>query len=46
MIFLTPEVVSSAGQLEELTAIERGKLKLIDQRMVESEVRRWIQGAR
>jgi general secretion pathway protein D len=46
MIFITPEVVSSSAQLEELTALERGRLKLIDQRSIDSEVKRWLRDTR
>jgi len=46
MIFITPQVVFSAGQLEELTAIERGKLRLIDQSRIDSEVKSWLRDAR
>lgn len=46
MIFITPDVVSSPAQLEELTALERGRLKLIDQRSIDSEVKRWLRDTR
>jgi general secretion pathway protein D len=41
MIFLTPYVVSTQPQLEELTALERARLRLLDERDVEDEVQRW-----
>ena len=46
VIFLTPQVAATAAELEELTAIERGRLKMIDQRDISSEVKRWIRDAR
>jgi type II secretion system protein D len=46
VIFLTPQVAASAAELEELTAIERGQMKILDQREVPSEVKRWLRDAR
>lgn len=46
VIFLTPQVAASAAELEELTAVERGRLKEIDQREISSEVKRWLRDAR
>jgi general secretion pathway protein D len=42
MIFLTPHVVYSQAELEELTAIEKAKLKLIDPRVFGQEAKRWL----
>jgi len=42
MIFLTPYVAYTAGQLEELTELEKSKLKLLDDRDIASEGDSWL----
>ena len=42
MIFLTPYVVFSAEELEELTELEKSKLKLLDARDIHAESDRWL----
>lgn len=44
MIFITPHVVFNQQELEELTEIEKGKLRLIDPRDIEQKGREWIRG--
>lgn len=46
MIFLTPYVAYTASQLEELTQIEKAKLKLLDPRDLEAESDRWLERVR
>lgn len=46
MIFLTPYVAYTASQLEELTQIEKAKLKLLDPRDIEAESDRWLERVR
>lgn len=46
MIFLTPYVAFTPGQVEELTELEKSKLKLIDDRDIESEGDRWLERIR
>jgi general secretion pathway protein D len=46
MIFLTPHVVYSQTDLEELTRIETAKLRLTDTRVVNEEARRWLDDLR
>lgn len=43
MIFLTPYVAFTAAQLEEITQLERSKLKLIDARDLDAESDRWLE---
>ncbi|HEX7897668.1 MAG TPA: secretin N-terminal domain-containing protein [Planctomycetota bacterium] len=43
MIFLTPYVAFSASQLEEITQLERARLKLIDPRDMDAESDRWLE---
>lgn len=43
MIFLTPYVAFTAMQLEEITQLERARLKLVDPRDIESESDRWLE---
>jgi general secretion pathway protein D len=43
MIFLTPYVAFTARQLEEITELERSKLKLMDPRDIDSESERWLE---
>lgn len=42
MIFLTPHVIYSQTELEELTRLESAKLKLVDTRPLNQEMRRWL----
>lgn len=42
MIFITPHVVWTQGELEELTNLEAMKLKLIPQREVRQEIGKWL----
>ena len=46
MIFLTPYVAYTSAQLEEITELEKSRLKLIDPREVESESDRWLERIR
>ena len=46
MIFLTPYAAYSSADLEEITEIERAKLKLIDPRDIEAEGDRWLEKIR
>jgi general secretion pathway protein D len=41
MIFITPHVVYNQAELEELTELEKSKLKLIDPRDIELKGREW-----
>lgn len=41
MIFITPHVVYNQSELEELTELEKAKLKLIDPRDIEVKGREW-----
>lgn len=41
VLFLTPNIVYSPGELEELTELEKSKLKLIDPKLIESEAPKW-----
>jgi general secretion pathway protein D len=43
MIFLTPYVAFTASQLEEITELERARLKLIDPRDLDAESDRWLE---
>jgi general secretion pathway protein D len=42
MIFLTPHVIYSQMELEELTRLEAAKLKLVDTRPLNQEMKRWL----
>ena len=42
MIFLTPYVAFTVDELEELSELEKAKLKLIDERTIESEGDLWL----
>lgn len=44
MIFITPHVVFNQQELEELTEIEKGRLKLIDPKDIEQKGKEWIRG--
>jgi general secretion pathway protein D len=46
MIFLTPVVAYTAAQLEEMTELEKAKLKLIDDGDVEDGGNRWLERIR
>ena len=46
MIFLTPYVAYTTAQLEEITELEKSRLKLIDPREIESESDRWLERIR
>ena len=42
MIFLTPYVAFNSAQLEEITQLEKSKLKLLDPRDIDAESDRWL----
>jgi type II secretory pathway component GspD/PulD (secretin) len=42
MIFLTPYVAYNSAQLQEITELEKAKLKLIDRRDIDSEGDKWL----
>ncbi|MBI4566000.1 MAG: hypothetical protein HY716_15040 [Planctomycetes bacterium] len=46
MIFLTPYVAYTSAQLEEVTDLEKAKLKLLDERDIESQGREWLKRLR
>jgi general secretion pathway protein D len=46
MIFLTPYVAYTIAELEELSDVEKAKLKLIDQKDIESESDKWLDKVR
>jgi general secretion pathway protein D len=46
MIFLTPYVAFTAGELEEITQLEKSRLKIMDLRDIESESDRWLERIR
>jgi general secretion pathway protein D len=46
MIFLTPYVAYSAAQLEEITELEKSRLKVIDTRDIEAESDLWLKRIR
>jgi general secretion pathway protein D len=46
MIFLTPYVAYTQAQLEELTQLEKSRLKIMDLRDVEAESDRWLERVR
>lgn len=46
MIFLTPYVAYTTMELEELTELEKSKLKLMDQKDIEAESDKWLERVR
>jgi len=46
MIFLTPYVAYSVAQLEEITELEKSRLKVIDARDIEAESDQWLRRIR
>ncbi|HLF95079.1 MAG TPA: type II and III secretion system protein, partial [Planctomycetota bacterium] len=46
MIFLTPYVAFTAAELEEISELEKSKLKLIDPRDIEAESDEWLRKVR
>jgi general secretion pathway protein D len=46
MIFLTPYVAFTAVELEEITQLEKSRLKIMDPRDIEAESDRWLERAR
>ncbi len=46
MIFLTPYVAFTASQLEEITELEKSRLKIMDLRDIEAESDRWLERVR
>ncbi len=46
MIFLTPYVAFTAAEIEEITELEKSKLKLLDLRDIDSESDRWLERVR
>ncbi len=46
MIFLTPYVAFTAAEIEEITELEKSKLRLLDLRDIESESDRWLERVR
>ncbi|HVE42402.1 MAG TPA: secretin N-terminal domain-containing protein [Planctomycetota bacterium] len=46
MIFLTPYVAYTAVELEEITQLEKSRLKIMDPRDIESESDRWLERIR
>ncbi len=46
MIFLTPYVAYTTTELEELTELEKSKLKLMDQKDIEAEIDTWLERVR
>jgi general secretion pathway protein D len=46
MIFLTPYVAYSQADLEEITQLEKAKLKLTELRDIDSESDRWLERVR
>jgi general secretion pathway protein D len=46
MIFLTPYVAFSVGQLEEITELEKSRLKVLDPRDIDAESDRWLERVR
>ncbi|MBI3856729.1 MAG: type II secretion system protein GspD, partial [Planctomycetes bacterium] len=46
MIFLTPYVAYTAMELEEITQLEKSRLKLMDPRDIEAESDRWLERVR
>ena len=43
MIFLTPHVVNSQREMDELTTLEKSRLKLISERDLDFETKTWLQ---
>jgi general secretion pathway protein D len=43
MIFLTPFVAFTSSQLEEITQLERARIKLLDARDIDAESDRWLE---
>ncbi len=46
MIFLTPYVAYTIAELEELSDLEKSKLKIIDQKDIKSESDKWLERVR
>ena len=46
MIFLTPYVAYTAMELEEITQLEKSRLKIMDLRDIEAESDRWLERIR
>ncbi|HUR38266.1 MAG TPA: secretin N-terminal domain-containing protein [Planctomycetota bacterium] len=46
MIFLTPYVAFTAMELEEITQLEKSRLKIMDPRDIEAESDRWLERVR
>ena len=46
MIFLTPYVAYTAMELEEITQLEKSRLKIMDLRDIDSESDRWLERLR
>jgi general secretion pathway protein D len=46
MIFITPYVAYTIAELEELSDLEKAKLKIIDQKDIESESDKWLERVR
>lgn len=46
MIFLTPYVAYTAAELEEITQLEKSRLRLLDPRDIEAESDRWLERVR
>ncbi len=46
MIFLTPYVAFTSAELEELTELEKSRLKLMDPRTIDAESDRWLDRVR
>ncbi len=46
MIFLTPYVAFTAVELEEITQLEKSRLKIMDPRDIEAESDRWLERVR
>ncbi len=46
MIFLTPYVAFTAAEIEEITEIEKSRLKILDMRDIDSESDRWLERVR
>jgi hypothetical protein len=42
MVFITPHIVYNQAELEELTELEKSKLRLIDPRDIERMGREWL----
>jgi general secretion pathway protein D len=46
MIFLTPYVAFTAAEIEEITELEKSRLKILDLRDIDSESDRWLERLR